>query len=927
MQICQFTRPKAANLKGMPMNLGQLTGQSPLAGAVANEAFIYGFPIVAGYKTLHKQAVDRDGTDFKAPFNALGHSSRVATPQDQQFITPNSDTPYSYIWMDMRAEPVVITMPKIDKGRYYCAQLIDLYTHNFGYLGTRNHSNGCGDFLIAGPDWKGERPKGITAIIRSETQIAYALIRTQLFNPADLENVRAIQARYQVRPLSLYLGTETPQAPSITWPKPEAGMTKTSALFPYLNFLLQFCPTHPSEEEKFARFATLGIGAGLPFDPAKLPADTAKAVDEGIADAWNDEEEMRRRLNTGEISKIDLFGDREFVEGNYLRRFLAANLGIYGNSKEEAVYPNYGNDSEGQPLDSSSNRYTLRFEKGALPPAHAFWSLTMYDGSTRTLVENRLNRYLINSPMAESFQQGQDGSVTIYLQKDSPGAALESNWLPAPVGPFYAVLRIYLPKAEVLDGRWQQPPMHRVDSPVLETVDTRIGRLEFEHGYPSQATVKTLFDQMDFQRATQAYLWSLPLMGFARWQQQHEQVFGAKDTDLVIYNSYRDKLGLLTANATTPYILGFPNLGRTGPLVIEIPPGPTAGGISSLWQLGIDGGEFGEAGPDRAMGDTKLVLGPGQEDPRAEGYRVVRSPTASVFIGFRVLSPDPQVAKALLDKFRIYPYSQRTVPPATQFVSPSGKPWSGTQPRGMAYWQLLAATINQEPVRERDRFFMAMLKPLGIEKGKPFKPDARQTELLIEAALVGEAMARANAYQKRFANAAIWPDRRWEISLGFEPGAEPEFSAPLDEYASWFYEAVTAAPAMATKVPGVGQTYLEATKDRDGNWLDGGKTYRLRVDAHVPAKQFWSVTAYDNESRCFIDNQEEIADRSSRLDLIRNADGSTDIFFGPTAPTGMEKNWVPTLPGKGWFTYFRLYAPTEPYFDRSWKLADIERVE
>ena len=909
------------------MNLGQLTGQSPLAGAVANEAFIYGVPIVAGYKTLHKQAVDRVGPDFKAPFNAMGHSSRVATPQDQQFITPNSDTPYSYIWMDLRAEPVVITMPKIDKGRYYCAQLIDLYTHNFGYLGTRNHGNGGGDFLIAGPDWKGEMPKGITAIIRSETQIAYALIRTQLFNPADLENVRAIQARYQVRPLSRYLGTETPQAPSITWPKPEAGMTKTSALFPYLNFLLQFCPTHPSEEEKFARFATLGIGAGLPFDPAKLPADTAKAVGEGIADAWNDEEEMRRRLNAGEISKIDLFGDRTFMEGNYLRRFLAANLGIYGHSKEEAVYPNYGNDSDGQPLDSSSNRYTLRFEKGALPPAHAFWSLTMYDGNTRTLVENRLNRYLINSPMAESFQQGQDGSVTIYLQKDSPGAALESNWLPATVGPFYAVLRIYLPKAEVLDGRWQQPPMHRVDSPVLETIDTRIGRLEFEHGYPSQATVKTLFDQMDFQRATQAYLWSLPLMGFARWQQQHEQVFGAKDTDLVLYNSYRDKLGLLTANATTPYILGFPNLGRTGPLVVEIPAGPTAGGISSLWQLGIDGGEFGEAGPDRAMGDTKLVLGPGQEDPRAEGYRVVRSPTASVFIGFRVLSPDPQVAKALLDKFRIYPYSQRTVPPATQFVSPSGKPWSGTQPRGMAYWQLLAATINQESVRERDRFFMAMLKPLGIEKGKPFKPDARQTELLIEAALVGEAMARANAYQKRFANAAIWPDRRWEISLGFEPGAEPEFSAPLDEYASWFYEAVTAAPAMATKVPGVGQTYLEATKDRDGNWLDGGKTYRLRVDAHVPAKQFWSVTAYDNESRCFIDNQEEIADRSSRLDLIRNADGSTDIFFGPTAPTGMEKNWVPTLPGKGWFTYFRLYAPTEPYFVRSWKLADIERVE
>jgi len=909
------------------MNLGQLMGQTPLAGAVAKEAFIYGFPIVAGYETLYKQAVDLEGTAFKAPFNALGHSSRVATPQDQQFITPNSDTPYSYIWMDLRAEPVVITMPKIDKGRYYCAQLIDLYTHNFGYLGTRHHGNDGGDFLIAGPDWKGDVPTGIMAIIRSETQIAYALIRTQLFNPADLENVRAIQARYQVRPLSRYLGAQTPQAPSITWPKPEAGMTKTSALFPYLNFLLQFCPTHPSEEEKLARFATLGVGAGLTFDPTKLSVDTAKVVDEGVSDAWTEEEEMRRRLNAEEISKIDLFGDRTFMDGDYLRRFLAANLGIYGNSKEEAVYPNYGNDSEGQPLDASSNRYTLRFEKGALPPADAFWSLTMYDGNTRTLVENRLNRYLINSPMAELFKQDPDGSVTIYLQKDSPGPALESNWLPAPAGPFYAVLRIYLPKAEVLDGRWLQPAMHRMGGPVLQTTDTRIGRLEFERGYPSQATVKTLFDQMDFQRATQAYLWSLPLMGFARWQQQHEQVFGAKDTDLVLYNSYRDKLGLLTANATTPYILGFPNLGRTGPLVVEIPAGPTAGGISSLWQLGVDGGEFGEAGPDKAMGDKILVLSPGHEDPMAAGYRVVRAPTVSVFIGFRVLSPDPQVGKALLDKFRIYPYSERAAPPATRFVSPGGKPWSGTHPRGMAYWELLAATLNQEPVRERDRLMMAMIKPLGIEKGKPFKPDARQSELLSEAALVGEAMARANAYQKRFANAAIWPDRRWEISLGFEPGAEPQFSAPLDEYASWFYEAVTAAKAMATKVPGVGQTYLEATKDRNGHWLDGGKTYRLRVDAHVPAKQFWSVTAYDNETRCFIDNQHEIADRSSRMDLIKNADGSTDITFGPTAPMGMEKNWIPTIPGKGWFTYFRLYAPTEPYFDRSWKLADIERVE
>lgn len=245
---------------------------------------------------------------------------------------------------------------------------------------------------------------------------------------------------------------------------------------------------------------------------------------------------------------------------------------------------------------------------------------------------------------------------------------------------------------------------------------------------------------------------------------------------------------------------------------------------------------------------------------------------------------------------------------------------------GRPNWWLLAATLEREPVRESDRVMMAMLGKLGIEKGKPFNPDARQIRLLVEAADVGEAMARANAYHKRFDNAQIWPDRQWELSLAFQPGEESPFMKPLDEYASWFYEAVTASRAMATKTPGVGQTYLEAMRDADGDWLDGGKTYRLRVGPNVPAKQFWSVTAYDNETRFFIDNPHDIADRSSRMDLRRNKDGSVDIYFGPKPPQGWEKNWVPTRPGKGWFAYFRLFAPLEPWLGRSWKLADIELV-
>jgi len=542
MNPCLFMR-SAIMVLAILIVVPLASAQVPPTHSIAKEAFIYGFPMVAGYETLYKQAVDKSNAAFVAPFNTIGHSTRVATPKDTQFVTPNSDTPYSYVWMDLRAEPVVITMPKIDKDRYYTAQLVDLYTFNFGYLGSRAYGNDGGDFLIAGPEWKGEKPKGIKAVIASETEFAYALLRTQLFNPSDLKNVQAIQSGYKAQTLSQYLGAKPPAAaPIVNWPKPEKGMTETSTMFSYLNFLLQFCPTHPTEKELMSRLASLQVGAGKSFDASKLPPATVKAVDEGIADAWVELEAERERINSGEHSSMDVFGNRAFLNGDYLRRFIAAKLGIYGNSKEEAVYPPYFVDSQKRPLDASSNRYVLRFEKDQLPPAAAFWSLTMYDGKTQLLVDNPLQRYLLNSSMGKSFQYGEDGSLTLYLQKDSPGAKLESNWLPAPAGPFYAIMRIYLPKTEVLDGRWKQPALTRVTSteapmagtPVLQTVDTRIGKLEFERGYPSQQTVKTLFDQMDFQRASQAYLWSLPLMGFAQWQQQHEQVFNAKDTDLVM---------------------------------------------------------------------------------------------------------------------------------------------------------------------------------------------------------------------------------------------------------------------------------------------------------------------------------------------------------------------------------------------------------
>ena len=436
-------------------------GPSPAeVRAIAKEAYIYGFPIVTNYSTMYKQAIDKGSKDYRAPFNQIASLANVATPEDKFVVTPNSDTPYSFLWMDLRAEPIIVTMPKIEKDRYYTGQMIDLYTYNFAYLGTRSFGNDGGTFMIAGPGWKGEMPKGVKAVMQAETEFAYLLFRTQLFNPADLNNVKRIQAGYHAQTLSQYLKQPAPAAaPVVNWPPPSPDMLTTPALFPYLNFMLQFCPANPAETELMARFAKLNVGAGKTFDFSKLSPESQKAVTDGIADAGKDLDALMKQINADQVASSDFFGTREFLKGNYLYRYAGAKLGLYGNSGEEAIYLAYFVDANHQPLDASKTAYTLMFPKGQLPPAKAFWSITMYDGKTQFLVANTLKRYLLNSTMLKSFKYGSDGSLTIYVQKGSPGAAKQANWLPAPDGPFYAILRIYMPAPEVVNGTWKKPQM------------------------------------------------------------------------------------------------------------------------------------------------------------------------------------------------------------------------------------------------------------------------------------------------------------------------------------------------------------------------------------------------------------------------------------------------------------------------------------
>jgi hypothetical protein len=292
-----------------------------------------------------------------------------------------------------------------------------------------------------------------------------AIYRTQLFYPGDMDNVKAVQAGYKVQPLSAFLGRPAPEpAPAIDFIKPQTReeITKSPKIFQQLNFVLQFCPTHPSEQELMARFAKLNIGAGQNFDWDAFSPEIQAAIGQGIADAWDEFAELKKRADKGEVGSGDVFGTREHLQNNYLHRMAGAVLGIWGNSEEEAIYPSYYVDAEGQKLDGAHD-YTLHFAPGLLPPVNSFWSLTMYELPASLLVENPIDRYIINSPMLEDLVRDADGGITLYVQHDSPGKDKEPNWLPAPKGPFSIIMRLYWPKSEALDGTWQLPPLQRVE--------------------------------------------------------------------------------------------------------------------------------------------------------------------------------------------------------------------------------------------------------------------------------------------------------------------------------------------------------------------------------------------------------------------------------------------------------------------------------
>jgi len=425
--------------------------------AIAKDAYIFAYPLVLNYRTMYLQTVDSKATEYVGGFGKYRNYG-LATPADKAIVTPNNDTPYSWAWVDLRAEPWVVSVPEVQGGRYYTLQWDDLWAFVVANLGALELDGQPGDYLLAGPDWNGETPKGIKGVVKGDSPFLGTLTRTGMMGPDDWPNVQAIQKQYKLQPLSEFLGQPAPKpAPQIDWPAWDGSKVKTEDFFGYVNFLLPFTRPYPDDKPMLDRIARIGIAPGKPWEPAKMSAETRKSIQDGIADAMKEMEEEARTLK----SAVGVFGDRKEMGTRYLLRTMGVAMGIFGNVPQQAMYFQLREDTQGDPLDTGKHQYMVRFAADALPAVKYFWSVTMYDLPDRFLVANPIDRYSIGSDSPQ-LKKAEDGSITIYIQKESPGKDKESNWLPGPDGPLFALLRMYGPTAAVQKGDWTMPPVQRV---------------------------------------------------------------------------------------------------------------------------------------------------------------------------------------------------------------------------------------------------------------------------------------------------------------------------------------------------------------------------------------------------------------------------------------------------------------------------------
>ena len=432
------------------------------AKQIAEEAYIFAYPMLDNYKTLFTFALDKDSGAYRAPLNNFHHNRQLLGPEFTEVVGPNNDTLYTFAWLDLGTEPLVLSLPEFPDERYFVIQLVDLYTHNMEYIGARSTGYRAGNYLIAGPYWEGYEPDGIDSVRRSEGRFVFLLGRTAVAGKDDVLNVTALQDRFRLTPLSEHIGVPTNDpAPIPEFPPYDSDKAASIEAFGYFEFLLGQLKLHPSEQSLIEKFARIGIRPGKSFDPDVLDPEVREAVAEGIVDGLEKIKHFQVGRNVSNWNFIgEGFGYRSMMQGEYLLRATAAMSGLYGNNPEEAYNFSGAKDADGEPLDASKHNYVIHFRSP--PPVKAFWSISMYKLPEILFYQNSIRRYSIGD-RTPGFQANEDGSMTIHLQHESPGPEMESSWLPAPHGPFATALRIYWPDQQILDRKWEPAAIEKAN--------------------------------------------------------------------------------------------------------------------------------------------------------------------------------------------------------------------------------------------------------------------------------------------------------------------------------------------------------------------------------------------------------------------------------------------------------------------------------
>ncbi len=451
----------------------------------------------------------------------------------------------------------------------------------------------------------------------------------------------------------------------------------------------------------------------------------------------------------------------------------------------------------------------------------------------------------------------------------------------------------------------------------------------FRRGYPTEATSRHAYDAADLNRAIQAYKFFYPTVAFAYGYDALPGVGVYPNTSAALMQG-TPKQRVFTANSDTPYAFVPVNL-SAGPIVIELPPGPIMGAANDMNQRWVL--DYGIPGPDAGKGGKHLLVPPHHTGEIPEGYHAGRASANRVMLLLRALPAGGDMAKAnaLMKSVKIYPLGNPEKTTA-QWIDITDKSVDFTPvkiEKTLEYWAQLHRFIDREPAFEAYRMYYGELAALGIAKGKPFAPDARMKGILEKAAVLANDQMRVQSFADRRKDRVVWGDRAWEwATLRPENGTfDTPFYADLEAREKWFYQAMVESPAMFRRAAGQGSLYWLGSKDAKNEYLDGSKTYRLTVPLPVPAKLFWSVTVYDTETRSEIQTAQDKAALRSLIELKGAKGQSIDLYFGPTAPEGRENVWIQTLPGKGWFTYFRIYGPEEAAFNNLWKPGDFEEVK